>query len=108
VCNILSVWNNWIVFPEQRIAEYKNIFMLPGTETATADIYTEQSALLPEPTTLEETPPVETHSVDEEPMDEDIDGEPLSDIDGEPLTDDEEDEHETKEQDVQEIEDMFS
>lgn len=51
-------------------------------------------------------------TVDGEPMDEDLDGEPLSDIDGEPLTDDEETDEVAEEMmqqpQKQEIEDMFS
>jgi U2-associated protein SR140 len=66
------------------------------------------------PQPKEEAPPVEQEdTVDGEPMDEDLDGEPLSDIDGDPLTDEEEEEDEVAEQDMQEpqeqeIDDMFA
>ncbi|KAH8551881.1 U2-associated SR140 protein [Umbelopsis sp. PMI_123] len=116
VSSILSVWNNWIVFPEHRIAEYNSIFMQPGTEINVADVNVDQQgANLAEP--KPEIEPVEdvpleqdTKSVDDEPMDDDIDGEPLSDIDGEPLTDDEEGEDMTnvEEKEDAEIEDMFA
>ena len=90
--------------------------MQPGTEINVADVNVDQQgANLAEP--KPEIEPVEdvpleqdTKSVDDEPMDDDIDGEPLSDIDGEPLTDDEEGEDMTnvEEKEDAEIEDMFA
>ncbi|CAO3667790.1 unnamed protein product [Umbelopsis vinacea] len=114
ICNILSVWNNWIVFPEHRIAEYNSIFMQPGTETGTgvSEATTEPAMVAStELAATEEIQYVEPESVESEPMEEDdIDGDPLSDIDGEPLTEDEEDEEmqEPKEEEAVEIEDMFA
>ncbi|KAM3579210.1 hypothetical protein VKS41_008431 [Umbelopsis sp. WA50703] len=117
ICGVFAVWNNWIVFPEHRIAEYNSIFTQPGIESAPSEpVVVEQPAVTsPVPQPKEEAPPVEQEdTVDGEPMDEDLDGEPLSDIDGDPLTDEEEEEEdEVAEQDMQEpqeqeIDDMFA
>ncbi|KAI8583941.1 hypothetical protein K450DRAFT_220711 [Umbelopsis ramanniana AG] len=116
ISNILSVWNNWIVFPEHRIAEYNSIFMQPGTEPRVADVpsdpqVTNSAEVRPESESVEEVQTEQdTNRVEDESMDDDIDGEPLSDIDGEPLTDDEEDEEMEKveEKEDVELEDMFA
>jgi len=112
VCNILSVWNNWIVFPEHRIAEYNSIFMQPGTETSIAEVPVEKPGEATDVAATEEAQNASAPVSEGEPMEEDIDGEPLSDIDGEPLTEDEEVEEEMhsiseEAQDI-EIEDMFA
>jgi hypothetical protein len=111
------VWNNWIVFPEHRIAEYNSIFMQPGTEPSVADVPSDQpmansAEVRPEGEPVGEEVQIEldTNQVEDEYMDDDIDGEPLSDIDGEPLTDDEEDEEmeNVGEKEDVELEDMFA
>ncbi|CAO3679763.1 unnamed protein product [Umbelopsis ramanniana] len=116
ISNILSVWNNWIVFPEHRIAEYNSIFMQPGTEPSVAEVPSEQQVANPTEDRPEGEASEEAHiepdtnQMEDESMDDDIDGEPLSDIDGEPLTDDEEDEEmeNIEEKEDVEIEDMFA
>ena len=110
------MWNNWIVFPEHRIAEYNSIFMQPGTEPSVAEVPSEQQVANPTEDKPEGGASEEAHmeqdtnQMEDESMDDDIDGEPLSDIDGEPLTDDEEDEEmeNVEEKEDVEIEDMFA
>ncbi|KAG2171985.1 hypothetical protein INT43_001462 [Umbelopsis isabellina] len=114
ICSIFAVWNNWIVFPEHRIAEYNSIFTQPGTEVAASEpvVEEEPANTPPEPQPDEAAFVQEEDTVDGEPMDEDLDGESMSDIDGEPLTDDEEADEVAEEAmqqpQKQEIEDMFS
>ncbi|KAI8991387.1 hypothetical protein BDF20DRAFT_810898 [Mycotypha africana] len=79
VTTVISVWENWMIFPKYYTDQLKEIFLKKDNSTASATS-SHNAVSIPE----EERQPMD--DVDGEPMD-DIDGEPLSDIDGEPMND---------------------
>ncbi|KAI7865341.1 hypothetical protein BDF14DRAFT_1825991 [Spinellus fusiger] len=109
ICSVLSIWENWMVFPQHYIQALNALFMKKtstGTEmieSSSEMAMTEEDVSLPEiahetrtgSDAVEDTKEGGSISdVDGEPIDDyntgamdDVDGEPMDDIDGEPMDD---------------------
>ncbi|KAL1929370.1 hypothetical protein VTP01DRAFT_1508 [Rhizomucor pusillus] len=123
ICNVLSAWENWMVFPKHHIDNLTEIFVRKDAMPSEEDAHEERSIPgNPAEQGKEETPEQEKvpsepldgeliEDVDGEPM-EDLDGEPMEDLDGEPMEDLDgepmEDEQQDSEVKPEQIEDMFA
>lgn len=84
---VISVWENWMIFPKYYTDQLTEIFLKKenGKQSLTKE------SMDGEPLNMDDGEPLYDHDevmddVDGEPLD-DVDGEPLDDVDGEPLDD---------------------
>jgi U2-associated protein SR140 len=113
VANVLGLWEGWCVFPQESQDHFVNVFNNPPVakeeenkiaelmaakaknKWKAVEVAAVETAYLPVSTVANTSDgddvdgmPMEDEDVDGEPMDEDVDGEPMEDIDGEPMEED--------------------
>ncbi|KAG0758526.1 hypothetical protein G6F57_000548 [Rhizopus arrhizus] len=81
ISSVISVWENWMIFPKYYTDQLKSIFLKKDGNTTHQSVEEEENI---------DGEPIENDDVDGEPIDDDVDGEPIDDdFDGEPMQEDE-------------------
>ncbi|KAI9480460.1 MAG: U2-associated SR140 protein [Benjaminiella poitrasii] len=100
---VISVWENWMIFPKYYTDQLTDIFLKKESNVTTSITQNDhEDAVDGEPMEDVDGEPVNEEDIDGEPIDDDMDGEPINDdMDGEPMDD-------CQEALYTEVQDMFS
>eukprot|EP00189_Rhodosorus_marinus_P011661 CAMPEP_0184747070 /NCGR_PEP_ID=MMETSP0315-20130426/9469_1 /TAXON_ID=101924 /ORGANISM="Rhodosorus marinus, Strain UTEX LB 2760" /LENGTH=646 /DNA_ID=CAMNT_0027219829 /DNA_START=66 /DNA_END=2006 /DNA_ORIENTATION=- len=88
---VIGAWDTWSLYAPEVLEKYRSLFLGLGDELSRGEVEAETRS---EPATKGKDPGFrsvdskvdeEKESLDGEPLEDDVDGEPLEDVDGEPL-----------------------